>query len=131
MAQLPAASGNGRQPRQRGGRYDGNHSLSVSSSSSTCSRTSVMARKKKNPTCKACGQKGHWKGDRECKRASQQAAGNQERNQRVQDFSGGVFTNRMDGAAHQQPQSAAADFTFDEVRHVLGEQATKRQRDEL
>ncbi|KAF4134374.1 hypothetical protein GN958_ATG16506 [Phytophthora infestans] len=111
-------SGNGKQPRQRGGRYGGNRSRSVSSNSSTGSRTSIMARKK-NSTCKVCGQKGHWKGDRECKGANQQAAGNQERNQRVQAFSGGVFTNIMGGAAHQQPQSAAAGFTFDEVRHVL------------
>ncbi|KAF4130832.1 hypothetical protein GN958_ATG19977 [Phytophthora infestans] len=108
-------SGNGKQPRQRGGRYGGNRSRSVSSNSSTGSRTSIMARKKKNSTCKVCGQKGHWKGDRECKGANQQAAGNQERNQRVQAFSGGVFTNIMGGAAHQQPQSAAAGFTFDEV----------------
>ncbi|GMG17891.1 unnamed protein product [Phytophthora fragariaefolia] len=90
QANFTKLGGKVKNARQRGGKYGGNRSRSVSSASSSNSTSSNVAKKKQNACCKLCGKKDHWKDDKECGGVPQQASGNNEEG-RMQSFSGGVF----------------------------------------
>lgn len=132
QANFTQRGGKGKKPRQRGGKYGSYRGGSNSNASTTSSRSTAIAERKKNTCCNVCGQRGHWKGDKECSGAPQQAAGSEDTsNRRVQSFAGGVLISKTCGGAAHQPAQVESSFTFDEVQAILGKRAANQLRQEL
>ncbi|KAE9274721.1 hypothetical protein PF001_g26936 [Phytophthora fragariae] len=128
--------GRGKKAKQNGGKYGGNRARSASCGSSSSSKASSLATKKKITRCKVCNELGHWKGDKECSGVARQAASNnQQGEQRMQSFAGGVMsTLRHDPHSsgsnpNHQDNQLEVGFTLDEVRAVLGERAVQPQEE--
>ncbi|KAE9250018.1 hypothetical protein PF004_g3109 [Phytophthora fragariae] len=68
--------GRGKKAKQNGGKYGGSRARSASCGSSSSSKASSLAAKKKITRCKVCNELGHWKGDKECSGVARQAASN-------------------------------------------------------
>ncbi|KAE9024543.1 hypothetical protein PR002_g11422 [Phytophthora rubi] len=143
---------NGKQPcrsssRQRGGKYGGNKSSGSSTSRSSWSGER-MSKKKKSSKCNACGEKGHWRGDPECKQGKLQTlCGTGD--QAVQPFGGAVLrqqaphrsqdrvvecmTSRADDevGSNETCIASSQSLTMADVLAVLGPQAAKQMQKKL